>query len=171
MPQPTCYMCDQSSTSREHVPPRCLFPESKDVRGDFRQNLLTVPSCDEHNSGKSADDEFLMVSSRTILGYIPSDSPNPAEFQRFIRDKVAIELEGKPRLGSNPDVFNFQFTAPDQFGLYLVHLQFYGGLDVYVSMTTDGCQIPANLAMLLIDGGIETTIKLGAEEYKFNIGS
>lgn len=254
MPQLTCYMCDRNSTSREHVPPRCLFPELRDVGTDYRQNLLTVPSCDEHNSGKAADDEFLMVSlagiignnsigyshkfskvnraihrssfsllnqamknqkwsvvefgpnkfidvvwgtpdydrllrcfdriargvhlahfgrqfrgkSRTILGYIPSDSPNPAEFQRFIRDKVAIELDGKPRVGSNPDVFNFQFTAPDQFGLYLVHLQFYGGLNVYVGLTPDGCQIPVNLAMLLIEGGIETTIKLGAEEYKFN---
>jgi hypothetical protein len=108
--------------------------------------------------------------SKTILGYIRSDSPNPAEFQRFIRDKVAMELDGKPRLGSNPDVFNFQFTDPDEFGLYLVHLQFYGGLDVYVGLTPDGCQLPGNLAMLLIDGGIETTITLGAEEYRFNVG-
>ncbi len=227
----------------------------KDVGADYRQKLLTVPSCDEHNRGKAADDEFLMVSLagiignnsigyshkfskvnrairrsafsllnqafkdqrwdviqfgpnkfidvvwgtpdygrllrcfdriargvhmahfgqkfrgkvRTILGYIPSDSPNPAEFQRFIRDKVAMELEGKSRLGSNPGVFNFQFTDPDQFGLRLVHLQFYGGLDVYVGLMPDGCQIPDNLAMLPIDCGIETTIKIGAEGYRFNI--
>jgi hypothetical protein len=47
-------------------------------------------------------------------------------------------------------------------------LQFYGGLDVYVGLTPDGCQVPDNLAMLLIEGGIETTITLGPEEYKFN---
>ncbi len=254
---PTCYMCEQPSTSREHVPPRCLFPELKDVGRDYRQDLLTVPSCNKHNGGKSADDEFLMTSlagiignnsigylhkfskvnraihrssfallnqamkdqkwsvvkfgpnkfidvvwgtpdhnrllrcfdrlargihmahfgkkfygkSQTILGYILSGSPNPAEFQRFIRDKVAVELDGKPRVGNNPEVFSFQFTEPDQFGIYLIHLQFYGGLDVYVSLVPDESQPPGNLAMQLIEGGIETTIKFGDEEYKFNVGS
>lgn len=58
-----CYMCVSPATSREHVPPLCLFPESKDVGGkDYRRNLITVPSCDEHNSKKESDDEFLMVS-------------------------------------------------------------------------------------------------------------
>lgn len=65
----TCYMCDAASTSREHVPPKCLFPESKDVNGQhFRENLITVPSCDIHNSKKSKDDEFLMVSTAGVLG-------------------------------------------------------------------------------------------------------
>jgi len=255
MPIPTCYMCDKPATSREHVPPQCIFPELKDVGADYRRNLLTVPSCDEHNSGKAADDEFLMVSlagiignnsigylhkfskvnraiyrssfsllnqtlknqkwdviefgpnkfidvvwgtpdydrllrcfdritrgihmahfgqkfsgqSKIILGYIPSESPNPAEFQRFIRDKVALELAGKPRLGSNREVFNFQFTEPDQLGLFLLHLQFYGGLDVYVSLIPQGCQKPSNLAMLFIEGGIETTFTLGEKEYRFNV--
>jgi hypothetical protein len=85
-----------------------------------------------------------------------------------MRDKVAIELRGKPRLGGNPEVFNFQFTEPDQFGLYLVHLQFYGGLDVYVSLVPDGSSVPENLAMRLIDIGIPTIIKLGSTEYRFN---
>jgi hypothetical protein len=54
----SCYMCEARATSREHVPPLCLFPKV-DVEGDgFRRNLVTVPSCDEHNSKKSADDEF-----------------------------------------------------------------------------------------------------------------
>lgn len=54
-------MCDQPATSREHVPPACLFPEEKDIRTSlFRNNLITVPSCDLHNSKKSTDDEFLM---------------------------------------------------------------------------------------------------------------
>lgn len=45
----TCYMCEAAPTSREHVPPKCLFPESKDVNGqNFRENLITVPSCDIH---------------------------------------------------------------------------------------------------------------------------
>lgn len=56
-------MCQDLATSREHVPPRCLFPESKDVATgkDYRQKLLTVPSCDQHNSHKSNDDQFLLL--------------------------------------------------------------------------------------------------------------
>ena len=58
----TCYMCDAPSTSREHVPPKCIFPEKKDSpKGvDFRRNLIKVPSCDRHNLHKSKDDEYLM---------------------------------------------------------------------------------------------------------------
>ena len=63
-----CYMCEQLSTSREHVPPKNLFPEEKDVGEDFRKNLVTVPSCDLHNASKSKDDEFLMVSLAGIVG-------------------------------------------------------------------------------------------------------
>jgi hypothetical protein len=38
------------------------------VGGDFRKNLITVPSCDLHNASKSRDDEFLMVSLAGIIG-------------------------------------------------------------------------------------------------------
>jgi hypothetical protein len=255
--QSTCYMCDRPSTSREHVPPRCLFPEAKDVGVHVRRNLLTVPSCDEHNSAKSADDEFLMVSlagiignnsigylhkfskvnraihrssfkllnqalqnqtwdmvefgpnkfidvvwgtpdytrllacfdriargvhlahfnskfdgtTKTLLGYTRIDEPNPATFQQFIRDKVAIELQGKPPLGENPDVFTYQFTDPDQFGLYLLHLRFYGGLDIYVSLMPKQSTVPPNFAMQMIEMGIETIVTLGDREYRFNSSS
>ena len=54
----SCYMCDARATSREHAPPLCLFPKVNVEGGGFRRNLVTVPSCDEHNSKKSADDEF-----------------------------------------------------------------------------------------------------------------
>lgn len=55
-------MCDSEATSREHVPPKCIFPEKKDLpkNFDFRKNLISVPSCDEHNSHKSKDDEYFM---------------------------------------------------------------------------------------------------------------
>lgn len=53
----TCYMCDLSATSVEHVPPKCMFPEFKDAKVDLRRKLITVPSCDDHNAKKSRDDE------------------------------------------------------------------------------------------------------------------
>jgi hypothetical protein len=62
-------MCSEVTDSREHVPPRNLFPEDKDAGGrNFRVNLITVSPCVTHNSGKSSDDEFLMVSLAGIIG-------------------------------------------------------------------------------------------------------
>ncbi len=61
-----CYECgiplDKEILTREHVPPKCLFPKSD------RNSLITVPSCIEHNGGKSGDDEkFLQIMSIQVL--------------------------------------------------------------------------------------------------------
>ncbi len=55
-------MYDAPATSDEHIPPKCLFPERKDLPSgmDLRRNLLKVPSCDTHNSRKSNDDEYFL---------------------------------------------------------------------------------------------------------------
>lgn len=60
----SCYMCARDATSREHAPPRCLFPEIKDTTNgaNYRNNLITVPSCELHNSEKSHDDEYLLFA-------------------------------------------------------------------------------------------------------------
>ncbi|MBI2966795.1 MAG: hypothetical protein HYY40_03145 [Bacteroidetes bacterium] len=73
--QEICYKCGGAATTREHIPPICLFPEKKDIGvNDFRNNLITVPSCSEHNIKKSKDDEFLFtclagVVGNNLLGY------------------------------------------------------------------------------------------------------
>lgn len=54
-------MCDNPSISRDHCPPVCFFPEQKDVGSDYRQNLIKVPSCAEHNMNMSKDDEYAMA--------------------------------------------------------------------------------------------------------------
>lgn len=58
----SCYMCENEAPGSEHVPPRCLFPEQKDLPEgvDLRRQLITVPACDEHNTAKSKDDEYLL---------------------------------------------------------------------------------------------------------------
>jgi len=55
-------MCDRESTSAEHVPPKCLFPEEKDLpKGTIlRKELIKVPSCDLHNTAKHKEDEYLL---------------------------------------------------------------------------------------------------------------
>jgi len=57
----TCYMCEVMATSSEHVPPKCIFPEVKDLGIDYRKFPIIVPSCDVHNMRKSKDDEYLMM--------------------------------------------------------------------------------------------------------------
>ena len=67
-----CYWCGAPATSKEHVPPKCLFPELKDIEGIYsdncRKDLITVPSCDKHNLNKSKDDEILMACLAPLLG-------------------------------------------------------------------------------------------------------
>jgi len=61
-------MCDLPGTTDEHIPPRAIFPEAKDAEGrNYRIDLITVPSCPDHNTAKSDDDEFLMVSLAGIM--------------------------------------------------------------------------------------------------------
>lgn len=66
----TCYMCDNLATTKEHVPPKCLFPEKRDLKDislDLRKDLIKVPSCVDHNCKKSGDDEYLFnILSMTI---------------------------------------------------------------------------------------------------------
>ena len=73
-----CYMCDNIATSHEHVPPQCLFPKMKEIDNgkDYRKSLIRVPSCDEHNSKKSSDDEYLrnILSSCFLSDSINSSS-------------------------------------------------------------------------------------------------
>lgn len=47
-----CYACTSKATTKEHVPPRCFFPEGR------REHLLTLPSCPKHNNENSADVEY-----------------------------------------------------------------------------------------------------------------
>jgi len=92
----TCYACNEPSTSREHVPPRLLFPERKDAEGsrDFRKGLITVPSCESHNSEKSQDDMYLLWVLSTNL------CANPIA-QRQAMTKLARSHLRRPALGSS----------------------------------------------------------------------
>ena len=240
----------------EHVPPRCLFPERRDIAGeDHRMNLITVPSCEIHNTAKSRDDEFLMVSlagvignnsigyrhklgkvDRAIrrsadrllekvflkktrpfafefapnkfidviwgtpdaarlqrcfdhiarglhmhhfgirfsgsvrfhLGYLWAEDKNARTLSKFLEERAAIDLEGKERYGANPQVFFYQVTDRDQFGLYLFRLCFYGGLNVYAAFVPQGTQPPANWVKEFIDAGVKTVVTLRDERYEFN---
>lgn len=56
----TCFMCDEPATTKDHIPPKCFFPEQKDTGTDYKKNLITVPACNTHNLRTSLDDEYLL---------------------------------------------------------------------------------------------------------------
>jgi len=86
-------MCEQEETSKEHVPPKCLFPEKKDLPDgfDFRTNLIKVPSCDKHNSQKSMDDEY-------FLFLLLSATQGNEDKQNHFDTKLVRAIERKPHV-------------------------------------------------------------------------
>lgn len=86
-------MCDGEATTVEHAPPRCIFPEIKDTPDgtDYRQSLITVPSCSEHNTAKSHDDEYLLF---ILAASITSSNIGLTQFLT----KVKRSAERKPAL-------------------------------------------------------------------------
>lgn len=57
-----CYSCSAPGLTDEHIPPRCFFPKAKHLPPgtNYRKELITVPSCEMHNSSKSKDDEYIL---------------------------------------------------------------------------------------------------------------
>lgn len=88
-----CYFCGKAATSDEHVPPKALFPKGKDLPESrlYRKNLITVRSCEEHNSEKSKDDEYLLY---VLAMSLPSNDIGKNQFLT----KVLRAIKRKPRL-------------------------------------------------------------------------
>ena len=89
----TCYWCESPANSMEHVPPKCIFPEGKDTSDnvDRRIELITVPSCDQHNGVKSKDDEYLL----SVLAICILNNTVGAE---QAKTKVLRALKNNPKL-------------------------------------------------------------------------
>jgi hypothetical protein len=83
----TCYMCRLPATGDEHVPPKCIFPKE----AKYRVNLITVPSCDEHNLRKSHDDEYLKFLVAGTAGV-------NALGQQVFGDSVMRSFDYRPQL-------------------------------------------------------------------------
>lgn len=91
MKEQTCYMCEKIATTPEHIPPKCIFPEVKDLGIDYRKSLITVPSCDDHNMRKSKDDEYLML-------VLTCNIINNEVAMRQINSKILRAWERNPNL-------------------------------------------------------------------------
>lgn len=62
-----CYACERPAVSEEHAPSRGFYPRRQEVYGppkgkDYRKGLITVPSCEEHNTLKAQDDNFVQAA-------------------------------------------------------------------------------------------------------------
>lgn len=105
-------MCEQKATSKEHVPPKCFFPKSQDTSGskDYRKNLITVPSCDKHNSQKSQDDEYLrMLVTNICSGNKEADLLLDKSIkQSLLRNAKLMGLLKKPYIDQQIGTIAFQ---------------------------------------------------------------
>lgn len=108
-----CYFCGSDYTSREHVPPRRIFPHSDDlaelgITEGMRRNLITVPSCDLHNSQRSQDDEYVqyILSFAVVNNNIGLNQfgtrimdrirENPSIMRRLYRNSTPAVINGLP---------------------------------------------------------------------------
>src|SRR5947209_4210448 len=55
-PGENCTYCSAKATTRDHVPPRCLFPKP------MPPDLVTVPCCKDCNQKASLDDEYFRTA-------------------------------------------------------------------------------------------------------------
>ena len=78
-----CYCCNENSVSREHIPPKCIFPNPRP------SNMITLPSCDKHNFEKSKDDEYFRWFLSTVCG------PTSAAALNIFKTKVIKGLRRK----------------------------------------------------------------------------
>lgn len=94
----SCFLCNSTATSVEHVPAKCFFPEGK------RINLITVPSCRTHNEDTSLDDQYI----QTIIAMAKGDNDTAVSHFRNKRITGFRKTLGLEKLITrNPKFFNF----------------------------------------------------------------
>lgn len=131
--QKICYWCgtpvDETSNVREHVPPLGFFPKG------MREQLITVPSCHEHNTQFSALDERFQVYIKAIgSNQIAIDDfktkvvkgLNRAEKKKFVeslsRSSFQHEIDGEQKIVFKIDTeYTQKFAEKVIRGLYFYH--------------------------------------------------
>ncbi len=63
-----CFLCDETATTGDHIPPSGLFPTS--IRGVCK--FLEVPACAKHNHGSKLDDEYFRLVMSTASAKDPT---------------------------------------------------------------------------------------------------
>jgi len=95
-----CYNCGAPATTQEHAPPLCFFPVG------YSSGLVTVPSCDDHNTKLSLDVEYVrnvicgqqdtnLVAARVLETAEKSYNKNPKLFNRTFSDVRGVIIDGE----------------------------------------------------------------------------
>lgn len=53
------YLCDKDGDTKDHVPPKVFFPSKSDGETNYRDPLVTVRACKNHNKSYEKDDEYV----------------------------------------------------------------------------------------------------------------
>lgn len=117
-------MCDRLATTQEHVPPKAFFPKQKDLDPgmDYRQNLITVPACNEHNLATSTDDEYVSIvvalhwkNNEAGYNYITPKTKRALRrsgglLARIAEGNAPTTVEGLPSRAIQVDIEGFQIV-------------------------------------------------------------
>lgn len=104
----SCYACSAPSVDFDHVPPRSFFPKY-----GMQRQLLSVPSCAEHNQNQSGVDEYL---KNILVG--TASIPNSAVRASSVRGvaRLAGLMESQiPRYGLSKDSTGKVVVDPSPF--------------------------------------------------------
>jgi hypothetical protein len=107
-------------------------------------------------------------SLKTYLGFLHSNENNPKEFKRMMEHLTERDLQGRAKYGSNQQVFYYQYSELDEFGLFMVKFCFYDNVDIFVSYIPEDSTSPTSLPMELVNAGIKTIIQHNDEVFEFN---
>ena len=82
-----CCLCgSRPSTTRDHIPPKCIFPQPRPV------DIITVPACEECNKNTSAADEEFRVFVSMFVG------KRTPEAQRLWESRTLSTVKNNRRL-------------------------------------------------------------------------
>ena len=103
---------------------------------------------------------------KIILGYLHSEDENHNNFVQFVKHQSKIDLKNIQEYGANKDIFYYQFSEPDDYGTYLIHMRFYGGIDIYASFLPKDKPKPYGLEIAIANACDEIIYKVEDKEYR-----
>ena len=100
-----CYWCGKAAIGVEHVPPQNLFPKG------YREQLITVDACNEHNQELSKIDERIRVHMLSI-------SHKSEIARKHFKEKVIRGLKRRESQGLAIDLVGNQFEDTEGKGYW-----------------------------------------------------
>jgi hypothetical protein len=80
-----CYLCGASATTKDHIPPLCIFPKPRP------SNLVTIPACNACNHDRSLDDEYF----RLVIAAGSRDAP---QSHSVLQQRIIPRMRKTPAL-------------------------------------------------------------------------